>query len=163
MNEEKLNTVKEAVENAYVHVNELVKYHGFDMIDLAYPMNDGEQDAEVGADMIMLRQSAKELSIACNELVGMLTNVIGDAIEIELDKTGYRYQSNEDGSYDVCYDHNQDNYFNGINMYHVATIKDDNELWYINNHAGAGWGEYPKKDWTLKDAIYDQCINEHEN
>lgn len=48
-------------------------------------------------------------------------------------------------------------------MYHVATVKEDNELWYINNNEGAGWGEYPKADWTLADAIYDQCIDEHIN
>lgn len=54
-------------------------------------------------------------------------------------------------------------FFTGVNMYHVATVKEDNELWYINNNEGAGWGEYPKADWTLADAIYDQCIDEHIN
>ena len=83
MNIEKLDAVKEAVENAYVHVNELVKYHGFDLIDLAYPLDIGGQDAEVALDMTLLRESAKDLSKACNELVGMLTNIIGDTEEIE--------------------------------------------------------------------------------
>lgn len=84
-------------------------------------------------------------------------------LEEELIKTGYRYSDNEDGTFDVCYDHNQDAFFSPLNGYHVATVKEDNELWYINNNEGAGWGEYPKADWTLERAIYDQCIDEHIN
>ena len=84
-------------------------------------------------------------------------------LEEELKKTGYRYRDNEDGSFDVCYDHNQDASFSGVNMYHVATVKVDDEFWYVNNNCGAGWGEYPKKDWTLERAINDQCIDEHIN
>ena len=84
-------------------------------------------------------------------------------IEVELDKTGYRYLDNGDGTYDVCYDHKQDAFFSAVNTYHAATIKEDNTKWYINNNEGAGWGIYSKKDWKLKDAIYDQCIDEHMN
>lgn len=84
-------------------------------------------------------------------------------LEEELKKTGYRYRDNEDGSFDVCYDHNQDAFFSSVNMYHVATVKEDEELWYIDNNCGAGWGIYPKKDWTLERAIYDQCVDEHIN
>lgn len=85
-------------------------------------------------------------------------------IEEELDNTGYRYCDNEDETYNVCYDHNQDSFFSPLHSYHVATVKeDDDELWYVNNNCGAGWGEYPKEDWNLKDAIYDQCIDEHIN
>lgn len=80
-------------------------------------------------------------------------------IEQELIKTGYRYSDNEDGSFDVCYDHNQDAFFSPLHRYHVATVKEDGELWYVDNNCGAGWGEYPKKDWTLERAIYDQCID----
>ena len=80
-------------------------------------------------------------------------------IEQELIKTGYRYSDNEDGSFDVCYDHNQDAFFSPLNGYHVATVKEDDELWYVDNNCGAGWGEYPKEDWTLERAIYDQCIS----
>lgn len=83
-------------------------------------------------------------------------------IEEELDKTGYRYRDNEDGTYDVCYDHNQDSFFSPLHRHHVATVKEDDEFWYINNE-GMGWGEYSKADWTLKDAIYDECIDDHIN
>ena len=48
------------------------------MIDLAYPNHDGVQDAEVVSEMMLLRQSANSLSVACNILTGKLTEVIGD-------------------------------------------------------------------------------------
>lgn len=84
-------------------------------------------------------------------------------LEQELIKTGFRYSDNEDGTFDVCYDHSQDAFFNCVNMHNVATVKEDAALWYVNNNCGAGWGEYPKADWTLMDAISDQCIDEHMN
>jgi hypothetical protein len=84
-------------------------------------------------------------------------------IEQELIKTGYCYRDNEDGSFDVCYDHNQDAFFSPLHRYHVATVKEDDELWYVDNNCGAGWGEYPKADWTLERAICDQSIDEHIN
>ena len=54
-------------------------------------------------------------------------------------------------------------FFSSLNGYHVATVKEDDEFWYVDNNCGAGWGEYPKADWTLERAIYDQCIDEHIN
>lgn len=39
-------------------------------------------------------------------------------------------------------------------------MKEEGDLWCVNNNSGAGWGEYPKADWTLMDAISDQCIDE---
>lgn len=163
MTKENLIDVKTKAEKAYELINDLISNHGLDMLDLAYPKHDGEQDADVTSEMMLLRQSASSLSAACNLLIDKLTYVIGDNIEVELMKTGYRYRDNEDGSFDVCYDHEQDSFFTGVNMYHVATVKEDDKFWYIDNNEGAGWGEYSKSDWTLKDAIYDQCIDEHLN
>lgn len=77
-------------------------------------------------------------------------------IEDALTTAKYRYTVNNNGTYDVCYDHKQDTYFNS-SMYHVATIKEDEKTWYIDNNCGLGYGEYPKADWTLADAIKDQC------
>lgn len=88
-------------------------------------------------------------------------DIMKKTIEEELIETGYRYRDNEDGTFDVCYDHNQDSFFSGVNLYHVATIKEDDDSWYINNNGGLGWGEYRKVDWTLADAIYDQRVEEH--
>ena len=81
----------------------------------------------------------------------------------ELNNTGYVYRDNEDGTFDVCYDHDQDANFTGVNMFHVATVKEEGDLWCVNGNEGAGWGEYCKEDWTLERAIYDQCIEEHIN
>ena len=80
----KINDVTEAttiVEGAYEIVNELISFHGLDMIDLAYPEHDGEQDAEAVAEMMMLRMAANRLAIACNNLVGKLNDAIEDEDE----------------------------------------------------------------------------------
>lgn len=163
MNIKNLITAKDKAEKAYELINELISSGLVDMIDLAYPNHDGVQDAEVAAEMMLLRQSVNSLSIACDNLANKITDVLGDEIEVELNKIGYRYRDNEDGSYDVCYDHEQDAFFDGVRMYHVATVKDDAAMWYIDNNEGLGFGMYPKADWTLKEAIYDQCIDEHIN
>lgn len=120
----------------------------------------------VGGDFLKRPRLAKnrELRLLPNNNQALrITVKRKNMLEEELIKTGYRYSDNEDGTFDVCYDHNQDAFFSPLNGYHVATVKEDNELWYINNNEGAGWGEYPKADWTLERAIYDQCIDEHIN
>ena len=76
---EDIITAKNKVENVYQLVNDLIRYHGMEMLDLAYPKHDGEQDAEAVAEMMLLRQSANSLADACKLLVSKLT----DAIEVE--------------------------------------------------------------------------------
>lgn len=103
-------------------------------------------------------QSQKPISPTATRSSGILMkNTIID----ELNNTGYVYRDNEDGTFDVCYDHDQDANFTGVNMFHVATVKEEGDLWCVNGNEGAGWGEYPKEDWTLERAIYDQCIDEN--
>lgn len=80
-------------------------------------------------------------------------------LEKELIKTGFCYAENEDGTFDVCYDHDQDSFF-GFSQYHVATVREDDKLWYVDNNCGLGEGEYPKEDWSLMEAIHDQCIED---
>lgn len=53
------------------------------MLDLAYPKKDGEQDADVISEMMLLRQSSNRLSKACNILSGKLTDVIEDEEELK--------------------------------------------------------------------------------
>lgn len=57
MKKENLNTLYNEVEKAYGFINDFLGNHGLDMIDLAYPNHDGVQDADVAADMMLLRQS----------------------------------------------------------------------------------------------------------
>ena len=82
MKKENLNTANNEVEKVYELINELASNHGLEMIDLAYPKHDGEQDAEVISEMMLLRQSVNSLSTACNLLVNKLTDVIGDEEEV---------------------------------------------------------------------------------
>ena len=87
--------------------------------------------------------------------------IIGDTdLEKEIEKLGYRYEDNEDGTFDVCYDHAQDSYFGGSNKHHVATVRATKNSWFVDNKCGLGEGEYSKADWTLADAIKDQCIDD---
>lgn len=44
-----------------------------------------------------------------------------------------------------------------------ATIKEDNENYYIDFNTGLGEGIYPKEDWTLKNALHDQAHIYDEN
>lgn len=82
MKKENLNTLYNEVEKAYGFINDFLGNHGLDMIDLAYPNHDGVQDADVAADMMLLRQSTNSLSKACNILIKKLTDVIGDENEL---------------------------------------------------------------------------------
>lgn len=74
---------KNKIDNVYQLVNDLISSHGMDILDLAYPKHDGEQDANAVAEMMMLRQCANSLSKACDILVDKLTDAIGDEEEYE--------------------------------------------------------------------------------
>ena len=78
MTKEKLIEVKNKAEKAYEAINDLIRNHCIEMVDLAYPKHDGEQKADVISEMMLLRQSVNSLSTACNLLVNKLTDVIGD-------------------------------------------------------------------------------------
>lgn len=83
MTKEKLIEVKNKAENAYEAINDLISHYGIEMIDLAYTEHNGEQDADVIAEMMLLRQSVNSLSTACNLLVNKLTDVIGDEEDVK--------------------------------------------------------------------------------
>lgn len=83
MTTENLIEVKNKAEKAYEAINDMISNYGIEMIDLAYPKQDGEQDAEVISEMMLLRQSVNSLSTACNLLVNKLTDVIGDEEEVK--------------------------------------------------------------------------------
>ena len=83
MTTENLIEVKNKAEKAYEAINDMISNYGIEMIDLAYPKHDGEQNAEVVSEMMLLRQSVNSLSTACNLLVNKLTDVIGDEEEVK--------------------------------------------------------------------------------
>jgi hypothetical protein len=76
MTTKNLTDVKNKAEKAYELINELISHHSLDMMDLAYPGHDGEQDADVVAEMMSLRQTVNSLSVACDILVNKLTDII---------------------------------------------------------------------------------------
>ena len=78
MTTKNLTDVKTEAERAYELINDLIIHHSLDMMDLAYPEHDGEQDADVVAEMMSLRQTVNSLSVACDMLVYKLTEVIRD-------------------------------------------------------------------------------------
>lgn len=78
-----LVTVRDKAEKAYEAINDIITSYGFEMLDLAYPKKDGEQDADVISEMMLLRQSSNRLSKACNILSGKLTDVIEDEEELK--------------------------------------------------------------------------------
>ena len=83
MTTENLIEVKNKAEKAYVAINDMISNYGIEMIDLAYPEHDGEQDADVISAMMLLRQSVNRLSMACNLLVNKITDVIGDEEDVK--------------------------------------------------------------------------------
>ena len=105
-----------------------------------------------------LRQSVNSLKNACELAINELNDAIQDSLEYEIIKTGYRYIDNEDGTYDVCYDHAQDSYFSEINKHHAARVRDDENTYYIIGEGDSCEGVYPKKDWTFADSLKNQCI-----
>ena len=83
MTTENLIEVKNKAEKAYEAINDLISNYGIEMIELAYPKHDGEQDADVISEMLLLRQSVNSLSTVCNLLVNKLTDVIGDEEDVK--------------------------------------------------------------------------------
>lgn len=73
----------------------------------------------------------------------------------EISNTGFRYRDNGDGTFDVCYDHREDSFFD-MSAQSTAVVSENTSCWLVDYNTGAGIAEYPKEDWSLKDAITDQ-------
>lgn len=79
MTTNKIIDTRDKIESVYALINEFVSNNSFlDMLDLAYPNHDGQEDADVTSEMMLLRDSANGLSQVCKILVNKLTDVIGD-------------------------------------------------------------------------------------
>lgn len=84
-------------------------------------------------------------------------DAIQDSLEYEIIKYGYRYIDNGDGTFNVCYDHAQDSYFNEYSWHHVARVREDENTYYIKGEGDSCEGEYYKNEWTFADALINQC------
>lgn len=75
---ENLIELTKKVSHVYGHVNSMGSHKSIEMIELAYPNQDGVQDDEVISEMFRLRANARMLSMACDILVKNLTVILGD-------------------------------------------------------------------------------------
>lgn len=73
-----LKKLNEQAENTYQAINHMMSQKSLELLDLAYPNHDGEQDAEAVAKMMTLRQTLSSLATACKTLQEKLTDAIND-------------------------------------------------------------------------------------
>lgn len=76
MKQEEISELRKNIDNTYGEINDMISFKGIELIDLAYPNHDGNQDADAAAEMMLLRQSANSLKNACEILIKKLTDVI---------------------------------------------------------------------------------------
>ncbi len=73
-----IKKLNEQAENTYQAINHMMSQKSLELLDLAYPNHDGEQDAEAVAKMMTLRQTLSSLATACKILQEKLTDAIND-------------------------------------------------------------------------------------
>ena len=69
-------SANKVAEDAYQIVNDRMSEGICELLDMAYPNEDGVQDPDVIADMMMLRNTLQNLSKACDIWTKQLTEVI---------------------------------------------------------------------------------------
>ena len=69
-------SARKVAQGTYQIVNDRMSEGISNLIDIAYPNHDGEQDPEVIADMMLLRDTLQSLSKACEIWTKQLTEVI---------------------------------------------------------------------------------------
>lgn len=69
-------SANKVAESAYQIVNDRMSEGIYELLDMAYPNEDGVQDPDVIADMMMLRNTLQNLSKACDIWTKQLTEVI---------------------------------------------------------------------------------------
>lgn len=69
-------SANKVADGAYQIINDRMSEGICELIDMAYPNQDGVQEPEVIADMMMLRDTLQSLSKACDIWTKQLTEVI---------------------------------------------------------------------------------------
>ena len=67
-------------ETFYTLLNEFVSQGTIPLMDAAYPQHDGNQDAEVAAEMMQLRRVLSGIATGCEMAIDHLNSAIGDNI-----------------------------------------------------------------------------------
>ena len=156
MNIQNIQSMSQNVDKTFVMLNELGS-NCVELMDLAIPNHDGVQDQKVVGELLYLRQCVNSLKRACELAIKKLNDAIQDSLEYEIIKLGYRYIDNGDGTFNVCYDHAQDSYFNEYSWHHVARVREDENTYYISGEGDSCESEYYKNEWTFADALINQC------
>lgn len=73
-----LRKLNKQAENAYHAINHMMSHKSLELLDLAYPNHDGEQDGEAVAEMMILRETLFLLATASEILQKELTAAIND-------------------------------------------------------------------------------------
>ena len=76
-----LKSARKTAECAYQVINDHMSEGLVTLLDLAYPNHDGVKDADVVSDMMLLRQTLKSLSDACQIWIDKLSEAIGEETE----------------------------------------------------------------------------------
>lgn len=76
MNHSDIISANKVAEGTYQIINDKMSEGICELIDMAYPNQDGVQDPEVIADMMILRDTLQSLSKACYIWTKKLTEVI---------------------------------------------------------------------------------------
>ena len=74
----KIIEIRERAEGFYTLLNKFATDGSLPLMDMAYPNHDGEQDAEVVSEMMLLRDRLNGLKHACEMSMDALTSAIGD-------------------------------------------------------------------------------------
>lgn len=156
MNIQNIQSIAQNVDKTYGMLNELDS-NGLELMDLAIPNHDGVQDQKVVGELLYLRQCVNSLKSACELAITKLNDAIQDSLEYEIIKSGYRYIDNGDGTFNVCYDHAQDSYFNEYSLHHVARVREDENTYYIKGEGIRARVNTIKNEWTFTDALINQC------
>ena len=73
-----LTKLNKQAENTYHAINHMMSNKSLELLDLAYPNHDGEQDGEAVAEMLILRETLFLLATASEILQKELTAAIND-------------------------------------------------------------------------------------
>lgn len=65
-------------ETFYALLNKFVSQGTIPLMDAAYPQHDGNQDAEVASEMMLLRDRLSAIATGCEMAIDHLNRAIGD-------------------------------------------------------------------------------------
>lgn len=74
--ETKIKQIRKSVEETYALLNERNSEGLITMLDTAYPEKDGEIDAEIASELLLLRDSLQNLLYACQANIEKINETV---------------------------------------------------------------------------------------